>query len=180
MSDTRSSCSTRFLAGRWHARTQHPPLPGSRGLVEAVPSRGLAPYERLVDVDPAYELVRCERRGGGWCLVVRRICGARARAEARKGGTHRHPGIAAGAQQRSKRAHCAPTCCHGACPVGAVRGPGQRQRGTRHLARSLRARAGRARGRAGSGTGTARAARRDRQRRPDPRPSPTPTAPRLD
>ncbi len=61
--------------------------------------------ERLVDVDPAYELVRCEQRGGGWCLVVRRICGARARAEARKGGTHRHPGIAAGAQQRqSERA----------------------------------------------------------------------------
>ncbi len=61
--------------------------------------------QRLVAVDPAYELVRCEQRGGGWCLVVRRICGARARAEARKSGTHRHPGIAAGVQQRqSERA----------------------------------------------------------------------------
>ena len=57
--------------------------------------------ERLVAVDPAYELVRCERRGGGWCLVVRRVCGARSRAEARKQhGTYRDPGIAAKTQQR--------------------------------------------------------------------------------
>jgi len=46
-------------------------------------------------VDPAYELVRCEPRGGGGCLVVRRLTGARTRAEARKDGAHRDPGIAA-------------------------------------------------------------------------------------
>lgn len=56
--------------------------------------------ERLVDVDPAYELVRCEQRGVGWSLVVRRLCGARARADARKNGLHRDPGIAARKQQR--------------------------------------------------------------------------------
>ncbi len=79
----------------------------------ALQSLGVAEYERqrdarraldragqgLVAVDPAYELVRCERRGGGWCLVVRRIAGARARAEARKAGMHRDPGIAAKKQR---------------------------------------------------------------------------------
>lgn len=74
----------------------------------ALQSLGVAQYERqrdarraldragrgLVAVDPAYEVVRCERRGGGWSLVVRRVCGARARAEARKDGSHRDPGIA--------------------------------------------------------------------------------------
>jgi hypothetical protein len=45
--------------------------------------------QQLIDIDPAYELVRCERRGGGWCLVVRRVCGARARGEARKHGRRR-------------------------------------------------------------------------------------------
>lgn len=80
----------------------------------ALQSLGVAQYERprdarraldragrsLVAVDPAYELVRCERRGG-WCLVVRRICGARARAEVRKDGSHRDPGIAAKQQRRT-------------------------------------------------------------------------------
>jgi hypothetical protein len=55
---------------------------------------------RLENVDPGYELVRCERRGGGWCLVVRRLAGARARAQARKQGMYRDPGIAAKKQQR--------------------------------------------------------------------------------
>jgi len=56
--------------------------------------------QRLVDVDAAYELVQCDRRGGGWCLIVRRIAGARARVDARKTGSHRDPGIAAKKQRR--------------------------------------------------------------------------------
>lgn len=56
--------------------------------------------KQIADVDPAYELVRCERRGGGWCLVVRRLAGARARAAVRKTGSHRDPGIAAKKQRR--------------------------------------------------------------------------------
>lgn len=56
--------------------------------------------EQITDVDPAYELVHCERRGGGWCLVVRRLAGARARADARKAGPYRDPGIAAKKQRR--------------------------------------------------------------------------------
>jgi hypothetical protein len=80
----------------------------------ALQSLGVARYERqrdarraldragraLVGVDPAYEFVRCDRRGGGWSLVIRRLTGARARAEARKGGRHRDPGIAAKKQRR--------------------------------------------------------------------------------
>ena len=58
--------------------------------------------QRLVAVDPSYELVRCDQRGGGWCLVVRRVAGARSRAEARKTGPHRNPGIAA--EKRRRRA----------------------------------------------------------------------------
>lgn len=56
--------------------------------------------QRLVAVDPAYELVSCERRGGGWCLVVRRLIGGRARAVAREQGRHRNPGTAAKKQRR--------------------------------------------------------------------------------
>jgi len=81
----------------------------------ALQSLGVGQYERprdarraldragrvLVAVDPAYELVRCERRGGGWCLVVRRVSGARARSEARKQGMHRDAGIAAKRRQRT-------------------------------------------------------------------------------
>ncbi|MGH2927300.1 MAG: hypothetical protein ACRDL8_03770, partial [Solirubrobacteraceae bacterium] len=57
--------------------------------------------QKLAAIDPAYELVHCERRGGGWCLVVRRVSGARARGEARKQGTHRDLGIAAKRRQRT-------------------------------------------------------------------------------
>jgi hypothetical protein len=56
--------------------------------------------QAMIAVDPAYELVSCERRGGGWCLVVRRLAGARTRAEARKHGRLRDPGIAAKKQRR--------------------------------------------------------------------------------
>jgi hypothetical protein len=55
---------------------------------------------KLAAVDPAYELVRCERRGGGWSLIVRRVSGARARGDVRKHGAHRDPGIAAKKQRR--------------------------------------------------------------------------------
>jgi hypothetical protein len=80
----------------------------------ALQSLGVARYERqrdarraldragrgIVAVDPAYELVGCERRGGGWCLVIRRLSGARARADARKASRYRDPGIAAKKQRR--------------------------------------------------------------------------------
>jgi len=56
--------------------------------------------ERIIAVDPAYEHVRCERRGGGWCLLVCRLAGARARAEARNDGRHRDLGIAAKKKHR--------------------------------------------------------------------------------
>jgi hypothetical protein len=80
----------------------------------ALQSLGVAQYERqrdarraldragrgLIVVDPAYEFVCCERRGGGWCLVVRRLTGTRTRAEVRKPGRHRDPGTAAKKQHR--------------------------------------------------------------------------------
>ncbi|MHB1567826.1 MAG: hypothetical protein ACYCXW_19165 [Solirubrobacteraceae bacterium] len=80
----------------------------------ALQSLGVSHYERqrdarraldragrgLVAVDPAYELVRCERRGGGWSLVVRRVSGARSRAEARKSSSYRDPGTAAKKRRR--------------------------------------------------------------------------------
>ncbi len=56
--------------------------------------------QRMVAVDPAYELVRCERRGGGWSLVVRRTTGVRARAVARERARQRDPGIAAKKRRR--------------------------------------------------------------------------------
>jgi hypothetical protein len=101
--------------GRWPARSLDGREECAIGLGEpARQSLGVAHYERMRDarraldragvrlskVDPAYELVRCERRGGGWCLIVRRVCGARARAAARKQGTYRDLGIAAKTQQR--------------------------------------------------------------------------------
>ena len=58
--------------------------------------------ERIVAVDPAYEMVRCERRAG-WCLIVRRLTGSRARAEARQGASWRSSGTAANKQQRAER-----------------------------------------------------------------------------
>jgi hypothetical protein len=80
----------------------------------ALQSLGVAQYERqrdarraldragrgVVAVDPAYELVRCERRGGGWSLVVRRVTGARARGDVRKHAAYRDSGIAAKCQRR--------------------------------------------------------------------------------
>jgi hypothetical protein len=58
--------------------------------------------ERLVAVDPAYELVGCQRRAG-WTLVARRVSGAKARAEARKGALWRSAGIP-GKREREQRA----------------------------------------------------------------------------
>jgi len=49
--------------------------------------------ERIVATDPAYELVSCERRAG-WCLVVRRLSGSKARAQARKDAPWRSSGSA--------------------------------------------------------------------------------------
>ena len=80
----------------------------------ALQSLGVAHYERqrdarraldragrgLIAVDPAYELVRCEHRGGGWSLVVRRLSGVRSRAEARKSSRHRDSGAAAKKRRR--------------------------------------------------------------------------------
>lgn len=57
--------------------------------------------ERIVAVDPAYELVRCERRAG-WCLIVRRLSGPRARADARQGAAWRSQGTAANKRQRAE------------------------------------------------------------------------------
>jgi hypothetical protein len=48
--------------------------------------------ERLVAVDPAYELVRCERRAGS-ALIARRVSGAKGRTEARRGASWRSTGI---------------------------------------------------------------------------------------
>jgi hypothetical protein len=58
--------------------------------------------ERLVAVDPAYELVRCEKRVGS-TLIARRISGAKARAEARRGASWRSTGIP-GKREREQRA----------------------------------------------------------------------------
>lgn len=55
---------------------------------------------QIVAADPAYETVSCERRSG-WCLVVRRLSGARARGAARQRSMHRDPGIAAKRQRRA-------------------------------------------------------------------------------
>jgi hypothetical protein len=100
---------------RWPQRTLDGREETAIGLGQpALQSLGVARYERqrdarraldragrsLVAIDPSYELVRCERRGGGWCLVIRRLAGGRSRAEARKAGAHRDPGIAAKKQRR--------------------------------------------------------------------------------
>ncbi len=83
----------------------------------ALESLGVGGYERgkdaraalnragakIVAVDPAYQLVRCEKRGG-WCLVIRRVSGARARAAARRDAPWRSPGIVATRRQRAERA----------------------------------------------------------------------------
>ncbi len=105
--------------GRWPDRTLDGCEETAIGLGRpALESLGVAQYERahdarraldragstLVAVDPGYELVRCERRGGGWSLVVRRVSGARARAQARSGAAWRSPGIAAERRRRPERA----------------------------------------------------------------------------
>lgn len=59
--------------------------------------------QRLIAVDPAYEFVGCARRGGGWCLVVRRVSGSRARTQARQAAPWHSPGIAAAKRQRAER-----------------------------------------------------------------------------
>jgi hypothetical protein len=58
--------------------------------------------ERIAAIDPSYELVSCERRAG-WCLVVRRLSGSKARAQARRGASWRSPGIASTKRQRTER-----------------------------------------------------------------------------
>lgn len=55
---------------------------------------------RLAATDPAYDMVRCERRGGGWTLVARRLRGSRARTAARATAPWRSPGIALGERRR--------------------------------------------------------------------------------
>lgn len=112
--------SARLWAGleawaRWPQRSLDGREETAIGLGQpALQSLGVGQYERqrdarraldragqgLVAVDPAYEQVRCERRGGGWCLMVRRLAGARARATARKDGRQRGPGIAVRKRQR--------------------------------------------------------------------------------
>jgi len=57
---------------------------------------------KIMAVDPAYQLVRCERRAG-WCLVVRRVTGARARAAARRDAPWRSHGTASAKQRRGER-----------------------------------------------------------------------------
>jgi len=104
---------------RWPQRSLDGREECSIGLGQpALQSLGVARYDRqrdarraldraggnLVAVDSAYERVRCEHRGGGWCLVVRRLAGARARAEARKEGGHRDLGIADKKQRRQAEA----------------------------------------------------------------------------
>lgn len=104
--------------GRWPQRTMDGREECAIGLGEpACQSLGVGGYSRAIDarralnqagaklvaLDPSYELVRCERRAG-WCLVVRRLSGAKARAQARSGAAWRSPGIAASKRHRSERA----------------------------------------------------------------------------
>jgi len=104
--------------GRWPARTMDGREETAIGLgVPALESLGVAGYrrpdhargalnragERICNADPSYELVRCEKRAG-WCLVVRRLSGARARAAARSHAPWRSPGTAATKRQRPVRA----------------------------------------------------------------------------
>ncbi len=103
--------------GRWPQRSLDGREETAIGLGRpALESFGVAHYARrhdarralnragaqLVKLDRAYELVRCEKRAG-WCLVVRRLSGGKARAQARSGAT-RSQGIAANKRQQSERA----------------------------------------------------------------------------
>jgi len=58
---------------------------------------------RVVATDPAYIGARVEKRAG-WCLVVRRLSDAKARAKARSDAASRSPGIAADKRERAERA----------------------------------------------------------------------------
>lgn len=104
--------------GRWPARSLDEREETAIGLGRpALESLGVAHYHRthdarralnragsrIVQRDPAYELVRCEQRGGGWCLIVRRISGPRARAQARAGASWRSEGTAARRSQAAER-----------------------------------------------------------------------------
>lgn len=104
--------------GRWPARSFDGREETAIGLGEpALQSLGVGRYtknadarralnragERLVAVDPSYQLVCCKKRSG-WCLVARRVSGARARATARHDAPWRSPGIAGARRQRAERA----------------------------------------------------------------------------
>jgi hypothetical protein len=94
--------------GRWPARTFDGQEEAAIFLADpALQSLGVGKYdrrrdacraldragERLVAVDPAYQLVRCERRAGTPTLVARRVNGAKARAKERNGASWRSSGI---------------------------------------------------------------------------------------
>ena len=57
---------------------------------------------RIVAIDPSYEMVSCERRAG-WALVVRRLSGSKARAQARKAAPWRSAGLAGAKSERPLR-----------------------------------------------------------------------------
>ncbi|MDQ2760159.1 MAG: hypothetical protein M3Y17_06920 [Actinomycetota bacterium] len=91
----------------WPSRTLDGCEEAAIGLGEpALQSLGVGQYarsdrarralDRACPTDPAYELVRCEKPAG-WCLVVRRVCGARARAQAPRGAHPAYPPRASGA-----------------------------------------------------------------------------------
>jgi hypothetical protein len=81
---------------RWPARTFD-------GFEETAIGLGEPALQRLVAVDPAYELVRCEKRAGS-TLVARRVNGAKARAEARRGAAWRSTGIPSKRQREDRAA----------------------------------------------------------------------------
>jgi hypothetical protein len=102
---------------RWPARTFDGREETAIGLGEpALQSLGVGSYDRLRDarraldragqrlvaVDPAYELVRCEKRSGS-TLIARRVSGAKARGAARRGAAWRSAGIP-GKREREDRA----------------------------------------------------------------------------
>jgi len=58
---------------------------------------------RIIATDPAFVAASVEKRAG-WCLVVRRVSGIKARAKARSDAASRSAGIAAGKRQRGERA----------------------------------------------------------------------------
>ncbi len=103
---------------RWPQRTLDGHEECAIGLGEpALQSLGVGGYDRSRDAhraltragrqvvlrDPAYDFVSVQKRAG-WCLVARRVSGARARAQARSGASWRSAGIAASKRQRPERA----------------------------------------------------------------------------